>query len=128
MKQDLTKLKELKANLRNSAISYLKAHKHTIKADDMAQPESEGMPCCDCCCEENAGQIDYIYSMMQNMYSYLSYIESSLYKYEMEHSVGHLPPIEGASAMSKALKTLGLDGDYQVEKRTIYASLNGEDI
>jgi hypothetical protein len=39
-----------------------------------------------------------------------------------QHEQGHLPPIKGPAAMTKALKTLGLDGDYDVAKQTIYAS------
>ncbi len=35
---------------------------------------------------------------------------------------GHLPPIVGAQAMTKALKAVGLDGDYSVEPKVIYAS------
>lgn len=35
---------------------------------------------------------------------------------------GHLPKIEGAGNMEKALKALGLNGDYEVAKKVIYAS------
>ncbi len=35
---------------------------------------------------------------------------------------GHLPKIIGASNMEKALKGLGLAGDYVVQKQTIYAN------
>lgn len=38
---------------------------------------------------------------------------------------GHIPQIVGAEAMQKALKVLGLDGDYQVQPKVIYAS-NGK--
>ena len=39
-----------------------------------------------------------------------------------QHQEGHIPKIVGATAMTKALKALGLDGDYDVAKKTIYAN------
>lgn len=35
---------------------------------------------------------------------------------------GHLPRIQGAGAMNKALKALGLGDDYKVEPKVIYAN------
>ncbi len=48
----------------------------------------------------------------------LNYIRQELYN----HYEGHIPKILGPTAMAKALKALGIDGDYQVQPRYIYAS------
>ena len=48
-------------------------------------------------------EIDYLYSMMY------------------EHKQGHLPKVNSPSQMEAALKVLGLDGDYDVMKKVVYA-------
>lgn len=37
------------------------------------------------------------------------------------HMQGHLPPINSTEQMSRAVEALGLDSEYDVQKRTIYA-------
>jgi len=49
--------------------------------------------------------------------SRMEWLEGQFYK----HEDGHLPKIEGAGKMEKALKALGLEDDYRVEKRVIFA-------
>ena len=34
----------------------------------------------------------------------------------------HIPPMNGPSQMTKALQALGMSDDFEVKKRTIYAS------
>lgn len=42
-----------------------------------------------------------------------------------EHTKGHLPPILSPSKLQDALNALKLEGDYEVMKPKIYASLKG---
>lgn len=62
--------------------------------------------------------IDYLESRLRWMQEDLNYVRTMYYN----HMEGHLPKIVGATAMQKALKAIGMDGDYQVEKKTIYAN------
>ena len=45
-----------------------------------------------------------------------------LYRTFYSHLDGHLPALVGAERMSKALKALGLAGDFDVQKKVIYAN------
>lgn len=73
-----------------------------------------------CCnCDGMTWEIDYLKSELSYLYRYLSNLESALYQHAHE---GHLPPIIGPEKLTKALKALGLDGDYEVQKRQIWAS------
>ena len=66
---------------------------------------------------------DTDYSYLQNSMEYLNQRISDLWQQLFAHiDNGHLPPIEGADKMKKALKVLGLDGDYQVQPKVIYSS------
>lgn len=49
----------------------------------------------------------------------ISQLQGQLYDHTDK---GHLPPIVGAGRMQKALKAVGLDDDYDVQKKTIYAN------
>ncbi len=62
--------------------------------------------------------VEYLESRLRWMQEDLNYVREMYYK----HMEGHLPKIVGATAMQKALKAIGLDGDYEVEKKTIYAN------
>jgi hypothetical protein len=75
--------------------------------------------------------VNVISELANNLYDYIDNLRSAIWKIEdnfynmmSAHKDGHLPPINGPEKMNKALSVLGLDGDYQVEKRTIYASKN----
>ena len=39
-----------------------------------------------------------------------------------KHEDGHLPKIVGAEKMNAALKALGMDGDFEAKKQTVYAA------
>lgn len=69
----------------------------------------------DCCAGESN---DYLSSRLDWLRQDLNYLQSSFY----DHLQGHIPKINGAAAMTKALKALGLGDDYQVVPQTIYAS------
>lgn len=108
-------LKELKKALILARNKYLFS-KGLIKADDM---ESENVSE-DCCPKD-----DYLYSMCDYLYRYITSVDNSLWSYITSHQKGHLPPINGADKMSGALKALKIDGDYDVYKPTIYANKKG---
>ncbi len=78
--------------------------------------------------ENNSPTSDYtkLCSMMDSLAYMMSDTNKRLdnhYKRMTDHQNGHIPPMMGPGQMAKALKTLGLDGDYQVEKRPVYASI-----
>lgn len=58
-----------------------------------------------------------MWASVDKMYSYIDQCNMSLNK----HKQGHLPELT-ASAMTKLLKTCGMDGDYSVQPKVIYAS------
>lgn len=64
-------------------------------------------------------EIEYLHGRIENLWNMIYEVRGMIYEHAHD---GHLPEIEGAAAMEKALKALGLDGDYKVEKKTIYAS------
>ena len=54
---------------------------------------------------------------------YLRSENNYLYGLIGEHmNNGHLPPIEGAGKLEAALKTLGMDKDYEVVKKPLFAA------
>jgi len=71
---------------------------------------------------------DSMYQMIRGVYQYIYALENSFYSWAGQHTSTHLPPIIGAEKMDNALKKLGLDGDYQVQKKTIYASKNARNV
>lgn len=69
--------------------------------------------------------MSYVYDVMEyqryyikELESYLMYLESAFYK----HQEGHLPKIEGAGKMQKAMDVLGISEDYEVIKKPVFAS------
>ena len=58
-------------------------------------------------------RIDYIHQRIDSLSNDL---------YDHKYS-GHIPPIKSVEQMNKALKSLGLDSEYDVAKRTIFASV-----
>lgn len=62
---------------------------------------------------------DYVDSNISWLQSQLSDLWQAFWKHTQD---GHLPPIEGAGQMIKALKALGLDESYDVQKKVIYAN------
>lgn len=65
----------------------------------------------------------YFYNEMQYqlnwVWSEIDWLANRLYKHETN---GHLPPINGAEKMQKALDALGIGGDYEIQKPIVYAS------
>lgn len=97
------------------------------KADDGMMPKKEGEDEEEeSCSKEDLNQVvDVVYRISENLYAYISRIDEYYWKMFSEHtSNGHLPPILGAEKMDAALKTLGINKDYDVQKKVIYASKN----
>lgn len=68
--------------------------------------------------------IDSCYSIIDGLRKYVYNLEDHLYKTISDHNAGHLPKILGAEKMQNALEVLGIDGDYELEKPTIYVRAN----
>lgn len=72
----------------------------------------------DCC--DAIPCVDYNY--IDNSIQYLNQRIDNLFQALSNHiDNGHLPPIEGAEKMKKALQVLGIDKDYQIQPTIIYA-------
>lgn len=63
---------------------------------------------------------DNMYRMVSYVHQRMDWVENALF--EHSDTSHHLPPIAGAGQMEHCLKTLGLDKDYQVQKKVIYAN------
>ncbi len=68
-----------------------------------------------------------MYQCMQNMHSHIQASMNNihdridrLHQRHSNHQEGHLPPMKSASQMETALKALGMAGDYNVAKPTVY--------
>lgn len=73
-------------------------------------------PACTCNCSSDV-------SYLQNRIDSIARDYYSLWEKLYDHmNKGHIPEIVGADKMGKALKALGLDGDFEVKKNVIYAS------
>lgn len=71
--------------------------------------------------EEELANIKYALSSLG---SYLKYLEEAQYRMSesmYKHNDGHMPKLS-AGAMKKLLKVCGMDEDYEVAKKVIYAS------
>lgn len=73
-------------------------------------------------CENLLYGLRYALEEIQYLTRLVAYCEEELYKHE---SNGHLPSVKSAEQMKRAVSALGLDDEYDVQKRTIYASTNG---
>lgn len=104
-------LQELRANVENLSKKYKE-----IKA----MPESE-MPKDH---DKMKEMEDMMMSMMDYTHSRISYLENDVYSWFAEHEKNHLPNPTTPSDMQHCLDALGLAKDYDVKKRTIYASMN----
>ena len=63
-------------------------------------------------------------AMMANIHDRIDNIHQQIYAHRdthnkkfSSHQIGHLPPIHSPEKMNKALKTLGLAGDYEAAKK-----------
>lgn len=64
-------------------------------------------------------RFEALYNNLGYIIKYIYQVEDSLWNYRIEHAKGHLPQIKGAGKMQKALKTLGMEDDYEVTKPMI---------
>ncbi len=71
---------------------------------------------------DDASNNEYLWNCMANIHARIDRVVGAMYDYQDNHQKGHLPPITGPDKMTKAIKTLGMEGDYSVMKPTIYAS------
>ena len=60
----------------------------------------------------------YIESELSWLSKRISSLDERLYRHAEE---GHLPPIQGAGKLEGAMKKLGIDDDYDVKKRVVWA-------
>ena len=123
MKQELSEIKERLAKTedlfkKKQKVKYGIAVASCLTTSDMFPSEDE---------EEE----EYIYlddvlglrSELQSLNEQISYLFKSLY----EHTdTGHLPPVISTGKMKQVLDVLGLSDDYQIQPKTIYASMGGE--
>lgn len=106
-------LQVLRANVDELVKKYKETKAQPITTSDNSQPN-------------NSQQIqdleDMLFRMVGFLHQRISGLEDGFYNYTWDHSVGHIPKIVGASKMEACLKTLGLEGDYQVRKPMIAAA------
>jgi len=92
--------------------------KKSVLAAEKAYRQSKGYSEDSCESEKS----DELYQMISSIYRYIDAVDRSLWDYIGNHNEGHLPKILGTEKMTNALKALGLDGDYNVAKPTVWAS------
>lgn len=90
---------------------FVEKYKETVKADVCDTDKLNHL----CCFVED----------LQYAFRSLNYQLEYLWESLSRHMQGHLPPIKSTEQLERALKALGLDKEYEVEKRTIYASRRG---
>ena len=73
-------------------------------------------------CDMMGSIANNLHDRMDFMHKRMNDVENNHYKHSSTAG-GHLPPILGADKMNKALKALGLDGEYNVNKKELYASI-----
>lgn len=105
MNKELEKLKQIKASIEKLDKEY-----RAIKG----YGECSNAPC-------PAEVQDMMYQICRNIYSYIDNSISYIYRWQDEHQRGHLPPINGPEKLQNAIDVLGLDGDYEVNKRQLWA-------
>lgn len=69
--------------------------------------------------------LDYMYRMISSMEGKMWESEARMHENLWKHLEGHLPPIKSSEQMERAIDALGLGEEFQVAKKTIYAS-NGK--
>lgn len=141
MKKQLTISNEALANRTVELLKTAKSNPTIEKKDELFVISYEINACCmneakEGEEEKEEDKEEEFMSMIENVYSYTDYRFNSilseldrLYTSFYQHTQNHLPPIVGADKMTKALKVLGLDGEYDVAKKTIFAAkINGKSI
>jgi hypothetical protein len=116
-----TKLKNIEARLEALASSKL-----TLKADCCGpEKEDDEKEKIKYQIENLQYGLDYVLSRLKDEMKYVYEEIQWVYRELREHKEGHLPPINSASQMSKAVDALGLSDEYEVAKKVIYASDGG---
>lgn len=66
---------------------------------------------------------DSMYSMVNNIYSYVDYIAEKIYKQQEIHAEhvnnGHFPKIKTATQMQKCLEMMNAEDDFEIKKPVI---------
>jgi len=63
-----------------------------------------------------------IYSVANNLHSRMDRMQASIWNYQDSHASGHLPKCPSPEHMEAALKSLGWNKNFEVQKKTVYAS------
>lgn len=66
---------------------------------------------------------DMIFRMISYVHTRINSLENGFYDFSYTHLTNHLPNPATPSDMQTALNNLGLAKDFDVKKRTIYASV-----
>lgn len=110
----MKQFKEIFANFRNEL--------ENVRADGLLMPgepedddEEDGEEEKESCSKEEFEMA------MEYLNRRLAYIEEDFYNYVNWHSKGHLPPINSAEQMKRALDALGLSEEYEVAQKVIYS-------
>src|SRR4051812_2410221 len=71
--------------------------------------------------QKMGNMVDMLCSRMDRMFSYVNNNLDNIYSNLQKHNTGHMPPLT-PTALGKLLKNCGMEGDYQVQPKVIYAS------
>lgn len=132
------KLTDAQKKEREASLVKLQAHiKVLADMENMAGGESEdgegegedsGDKACKMC-EELSYQVNSLKYALQYAMDEIKYLNQritglgdELWKHSSD---GHLPPIKSAAQMTQAISALGLNDEFDVQKRTIYANRSG---
>lgn len=90
--------------------------------------EGEDKGCCkceelECMCQNLYYAFQYAMEEIQYLGRYVDSVERELYAHE---SNGHLPAVKSTEQMARAVDALGLNKEYDVQKRTLYAKRGGD--
>jgi hypothetical protein len=86
----------------------------TAKADDMGEKEGPEM--------------DDVMEMCSNLSRRIDYVANSNWDYQYSHAKNHVPQIKTASQMEAFLKACKMDGDFVVEKPSIYVNASANTV
>jgi hypothetical protein len=105
------KLKKELESLKQSVASAQTQYNETKASPSDMQDEKMQRMC---------NQMDSLANYVGYVHSYASRVEDALSQHCS--TANHIPPISGPGMMRKVLKALGMDSDYEVKSRMIYAS------
>lgn len=129
MSADLNKAKTEIKQLQTSFASTQEKFKK-IRAD-YGQPDggdSEDSKDMEDYMDQMCQMMDCCNASINSLYDYVGRVQSQLWSYVDGHSKGHLPACASVEQLTNAIAALGLDSEYQVNKKQIYASKDGNSI